>query len=167
MNKLNIPLSTVSQTDYPRITLEAGSRLMLVTSETASPLYVRPLRLFPLSDPDHWIALLDERGNDVLCLEEPKTLPAASLQALLTALHNSEFVPNIRRILRTSGNSVPCQWEVETDRGDTVFIVKDEKDVRALGNRRILVIDAHGIRYQILDISLLDTQSRRVVEWYV
>ena len=26
---------------------------------------VRPLRLFPLTDPAHWIAILDERGQEL------------------------------------------------------------------------------------------------------
>jgi hypothetical protein len=161
------PLSATAVSTYPLIQLEPTGRLMLTTSEGTDPIKVRPLRLFPVSDPDHWISLIDDRGQDVLCLEDPRTLPPHSLAALEKALHAGEFVPNIRRIIRTSGNSVPCQWEVETDRGETVFIVKDEKDVRSIGADRVLVIDAHGIRYQILNVRQLDAHSRRVVEWYV
>ncbi len=85
----------------------------------------------------------------------------------MSALQASEFVPRIQRILHVSGNSVPCSWDVLTDRGEHHFVVAEEKDVRALPGRRILVIDGHGIRYQIDDYSKMDSYGRRAIEWYV
>jgi hypothetical protein len=66
-----------------------------------------------------------------------------------------------------SGNSEPCEWKVETDRGNTSFILNDEKDVRRLGDQQVLVVDSFGIRYMIPDRNKLDSYSKRVVEWYV
>ena len=77
-----------------------------------------------------------------------------------------EFLPVIKRIYRVSLQTNPCQWEVETDRGRTEFVIKSEDDVRRLEGRRALVTDAHGIRYLIPSVETLDRQSRRILERY-
>jgi hypothetical protein len=61
----------------------------------------------------------------------------------------------------------PSEWEVETDRGPTRFILNNEDDVRRLDDQRALVIDASGIRYLIPDLRSLDAASRRVLERYL
>ncbi|MEO8269342.1 MAG: DUF1854 domain-containing protein [Aureliella sp.] len=151
----------------PTFSLEPNGQRLLLSYNSAEPIPVRALRMFPLTDPEHWIAIVDHMGLEVLCLDDPRQLSTQSQAALLSALQASEFVPKIERIAHVSGNSVPCSWDVLTDRGEHHFVVEDEKDVRALSGRRILVIDGHGIRYQIDDYSKLDNYSRRVIEWYV
>lgn len=128
---------------------------------------VRPIRLFPLSRPDEWIAILDTSGREVCCLDGLEMLEPSQRIILEQELEKREFVPILKRIVWVSGNSEPCEWKVETDRGDTSFILKDEKDVRRLGDRQVLVVDSFGIRYIIPDRNELDSYSKRVVEWYV
>lgn len=128
---------------------------------------VTPLRLFPLSDPDRWIVLLDKEGREVASIEEPNQLDGDSATLLNQELKAREFVPHISKILWISGNSEPSQWRVATDRGVTEFVLNDEKDIRRLGVHGVLIIDAHGIRYLIHDDRKLDRYSRRIVEWYI
>ena len=56
------------------------------------------------------------------------------LKLLADELSCREFVPTIQRILWVSGNSEPSKWRVETDRGETEFVLNDEKDIRRLGH---------------------------------
>lgn len=152
---------------HPTFSIAPNGQQLLLSCSTSQATPVRALRMFPLTDPEQWIAIVDRNGLEVLCLEDPGQLPEQSQAALLFALQASEFVPRIQRIVHVSGNSVPCSWDVLTDRGEHHFVVEEEKDVRALPGRRILVIDGHGIRYQIDDLTKLDSYSRRVIEWYV
>lgn len=126
-----------------------------------------PLRLFPLTDPNRWIVLIDAKGREVLSIDDPSKLDPDSYGLLLDELKAREFVPLVDRILWTSGNSEPAQWRVSTDRGVTEFVLNDEKDIRRLGAHGVLIVDAHGIRYLITDDRKLDRTSRRIVEWYV
>lgn len=126
-----------------------------------------PIRLFPLTDPDHWIALVDLQGREVATIEDPSELDESSAALLAEELKRREFVPHIERIIWVSGNSEPSQWRVQTDRGATEFVLNDEKDIRRLGAHGVLIIDAHGIRYLICDDRQLDRHSRRIVEWYI
>ena len=128
---------------------------------------VKPVRLFPLSRPNQWISLVDVDGKEIVCIAEPKTLSDLNQRILYNELERREFVPILKRILWVSGNSEPCQWKVETDRGTTSFILQDENDVRRLGELSVLVVDSFGIRYFIPDRESLDAYSRRIIEWYV
>jgi hypothetical protein len=128
---------------------------------------VAPVALFPISEPDSWISVRSADGTELACVEDPRTLPADVWQLLKEDLSRREFVPTIRRIVRVSGNTEPCEWQVETDRGPTRFVLKSEEDVRRIGDHEILILDAHGTRYHIPDLTALDLKSRRIVEWYV
>ena len=77
-----------------------------------------------------------------------------------------EFVPIIERIASVSADVDPSQWCVETDRGETTFLLDSEDDVRRLGAYKALFIDTHGIRYLIPDTRALDYASRRILERY-
>lgn len=126
-----------------------------------------PLRLFPLSDPDHWISLVDSNQRELCVIPDVAALPAETANCLRQELARREFVPIISRIVWVSGNSEPCEWKVETDRGPAEFILQHERDIRRLGQKGILIIDAHGIRYMIQDDKQMDAYSRRIIDWYV
>jgi hypothetical protein len=128
---------------------------------------VVPIPLFPISHPNAWISIRAAHGVELACVEDPRALTANVWQLLKEELSRREFVPVIERIVRVSGNSEPCEWQVETDRGLTRFVLQNEEDVRRIGDEQILIVDAHGTRYHIPDLSALDVKSRRIVEWYV
>jgi hypothetical protein len=142
-------------------------QLMLIHADGTKYSNVTPVALFPISKPESWISLRSLDGTELACVEDPRTLPADVWQLLNEDLSRREFVPTIRRIVRVSGNSEPCEWQVETDRGPTRFLLKSEDDVRRIGDHEILILDAYGTRYHIPDLSALDVKSRRIVEWYV
>lgn len=128
---------------------------------------VKPVRLFPLSKPSQWISLVDASGKEIICIDDPAKLSPENQKILTSELEKREFVPILKRVLWVSGNSEPCEWKVETDRGVTSFILKDENDVRRLGENGVLVVDSFGIRYFVSDRDSLDSYSKRIIEWYV
>jgi hypothetical protein len=142
-------------------------QLIFVAANGEKLANVSPVALFPISEPDSWISIRSADGTELACIEDPRTLAADVWQLLKEDLSRREFVPTIRRILRVSGNTEPCEWQVETDRGPTRFVLKSEEDVRRIGDHEILILDAHGTRYHIPDLTAVDVKSRRIVEWYV
>src|SRR5215213_4490897 len=131
-------------------------QLTLINTEGEIYSNVAPVALFPISKPDSWISIRSSDGTELACVENPRTLPAEVWQLLKEELSRREFVPIIRRIVRVSGNSEPCEWQVETDRGPTQFVLKSEEDVRRIGEHEILILDAHGTRYHIPDLNEVD-----------
>jgi hypothetical protein len=141
-------------------------RLTLIDAEGVRHENVRPVRTFPFSDPEHWISLRDERGRELVCIEDPQRLPDAVRQTLLSELALRDFVPRIHKIHRIHRTSPGHDWHVETDRGPTVMHLESEDSIHSLGNGRLLLIDAHNVRYLIPDVAALDRASRRRLERY-
>lgn len=142
-------------------------RLCLELPDGTAYAGVTPVRLFPLSQPDRWISLCDQKHNEIFLLENLVDLPDPAQRLVEQELAQREFIPIIERVLRVSGLSEPCEWDVETDRGPTTFVLASEDDVRRLGDDRALVVDAERIRYLINSLSGLDPRSRRILEWYI
>jgi hypothetical protein len=146
---------------------DAWGQLMLIDAEGRRHLNVTPVPMFPISDADNWVSLVGSDGHEIACVENLRGLAPEARALLEEELARREFVPIIERVVWVSGNSEPCEWSVETDRGPTQFVLKQEEDVRRLGPHQILIVDAKGIRYQIPDLRKTDAKTRRVVEWYV
>jgi len=149
------------------LTRDEWGQLVFIDSNGAKHANVTPVVLFPISEPDAWISIRAGDGAELACVAEPHKLPADVWKLLKEELAQREFVPVIERIVRISGNSEPCEWQVETNRGPTQFLLKSEDDVRRISDQQILIVDAYGTRYHIPDLSALDVKSRRIVEWYV
>ena len=127
---------------------------------------VRPLRLFPLTQPAHWIALLDEHGQELACIENPATLDDEQQQLLEAALAQRHFVPVIRSIAAITRATDGHDWQVVTDRGATTFRIETDESIQSLGGGRLVIIDKLGTRYLVPNIAELDRDSRRRLERY-
>jgi hypothetical protein len=146
---------------------DAWGRLVLIDAYGRQHTGVDVVRAFPLSDPRRGIAICDAEGRELVWLADLDALPPPLAQQIEEELAKREFVPIIRRILKVSAPVEPSEWEVETDRGRTSFVLNSEDDVHELDAHRALITDAHGIRYLIADIEQLDATSRRLLERYL
>lgn len=162
-NDLNQPKNS----QHLRFSLDARGRLVATDAQAREHVGVTLIRLFPITDPNNWIAVFDSHGHELGCIESCQTLPSECGDAVAKALTESEFVPIIKRVLHISGNDPPCRWEVETDRGTTELIITDEKNLRRISTWRVLISDAHGIRFLVPDVRQLNAFGRNAVEWHV
>jgi hypothetical protein len=146
---------------------DAWGRLVWIDADGRQHAGVVVVRAFPISDPRHGIAICDAQGKELVWLADLDALPPPLAQQIEEELAKSEFVPIVRRILKVSAPVEPSEWEVETDRGRTSFVLNSEDDVHELDAQRALITDSHGIRYLIPDIGRLDATSRRLLERYL
>ena len=149
-----------------RIERDAFGRLAMKTDDGRTFSNVVPVRAFPISDPDRWISLTDEHGQEVLRVDDIGRLAADVRMVIESELAQREFVPVVRRIVSATHHE-PSDWTVETDRGRTSFQLNNEDDVRRLDRDRALIVDSNGIRYLIASIRGLDSASRRVLEHFL
>lgn len=149
------------------LTLDRWQRLVYSDETGAEHVGIEPVHAFPFSDPEHWVALVDEAGHELELVEDLSTLPQHERELVRGELARREFVPVIERIARIVRLANSSEWHVETDRGSTRLVVKSEEDVRRLPGRRALVIDAAGIRHLIADTRRLDGTSRRLLDHYL
>ena len=125
---------------------------------------VRVLRAFPLSAAIYFTVVRDEEGEEIGVIEDPSKLDPNSKRILEVEMEKSYFMPKITQVNEiTESYGVP-RWDVETDRGHRVFELRNRQDARTVGRGRVLIKDADGNRYEIVDYRRLDTQSRAFLE---
>ncbi len=159
---------TAPQTSVPKFSLHYDNwgRLVLTDADGQVHEGVTPVRAFPLSDPNHWLSIVNQRGTELACIPDPQQLPAATRETLLTALTRSEFIPVIERIIDATQGE-PAEWRVVTDRGERTFVLKGDDDIRTLSDGRLIVTDSDGVRYLISEVRRLDSHSRRMLERFI
>ncbi len=128
---------------------------------------LRPLRLFPLSEAEGWIVLLDGDGAQRGMIESLERLGAPASEAVRACLRRHEFLPEIESIISVSSKLEPSEWTVRTNRGIARFVLPHDSDFRRAGPFGALIMDADGIRYHIADRRKMDARSQRFVEWYI
>ena len=141
-------------------------RLVLVDPAGVRHVNVHPAKLFPLTDKDFWISIQSEGAREILCIEDPQTLPEPSRTILLEALARRDFVPIIQVIHRIVRLADGHEWHVTTDRGDTSFEVETDESIQNLGHGRLVIVDRRNTRYLIPNVASLDRISRRKLEHY-
>lgn len=146
---------------------DAFGRLVLTDAEGMAHVGVVPVRAFPIQAPDEAISLLDGEGRELAWIGHLDDCPEEQRVLLRAALDQREFMPVLRRLKSVSSFATPSTWEVETDRGDTRFVLKGEEHIRRLGPDLLIVSDADGVQYLIRDPAAMDPASRRLLDRFL
>lgn len=149
-----------------RLSRDAFGRLVLGIDDRVYD-SVAPVRSFPISAPDEGIALVGVDGSELIWIASMAELPEDTRRLLQDELASREFMPEISRIRHVSSFATPSRWQVETDRGDAVLLLKAEEDIRRLSASTLLIADAHGVQYLIRDVPALDKASRRMLDHFL
>lgn len=128
---------------------------------------VVPVRAFPIAAPQDGIALVSQDGHELAWIDRLDEAPANIKTLVEEELASREFMPEIRRLRQVSSFATPSTWEVETDRGDTSFVLKGEEDIRRLTADTLLIADSHGIQFLIRDLQALDRHSRKLLDRFL
>jgi hypothetical protein len=150
-----------------RLTRDPFGRLVFTAADGSVHEGVVPVRAFPIAAPDDGIALMSADGHEVGWIDNLASLPEDVRTLLEEELAAREFMPEIRRIRHVSSFATPSTWEVETDRGQTTFVLKGEDDIRRLTPSTLLIADSHGIHFLIRDVDTLDRTSRKFLDRFL
>lgn len=143
-------------------------KLVLTNAEGERFEGVVPVRAFPIQSPEDGISLVNTEGREVAWVDRLSDVPQPAQDLIRTELATREFMPVIARIVSVSSYSTPCTWAVETDRGDTEFVLRGDEDIRRIGKgNALLIADAHGIQYLVRDQFAMDGHSRRVLDRFL
>jgi hypothetical protein len=145
----------------------AFGQLVFMDSEGKEHVNVELARAFPISAPLDGISMLDQNGRELLWIPRLDDSSREIRRLLEEELQSREFMPEIKRIRGVSGYATPCTWQVETDRGDTEFVLKAEEDIRRLSTSALLIVDSRGIQFLIRDPRTLDKASRRMLDRFM
>ncbi|WP_341678624.1 DUF1854 domain-containing protein [Niveibacterium sp. SC-1] len=150
-----------------QLSRQASGRLAFVSAEGVVVDGVVPVRAFPIAAPDEGIALVAPDGHEVAWIDRIADLPGELAQLVSEELASREFMPQILKLKAVSTFATPSTWSVETDRGETRFILKGEEDIRRLAGNALLIADNHGVQYLIRDLLAMDRHSRRLLDRFL
>jgi hypothetical protein len=143
-------------------------KLVLATEQGDRLHGVVPVRAFPIQSPDVGIALVNTDGQEVAWIEVLGAVSEPAQTLIREELGSREFMPVISAIVGVTSFSTPCTWSVETDRGQTAFVLRGDEDIRRIGTEgSLLVADSHGIQYLIRDHLALDLHSRKILDRFL
>jgi hypothetical protein len=154
-------------TDPFSLSIDDDAQLVLVTAAGERHAGVQVMRAFPISGPEEGFALLDTEGRELAWVDRLDELDPPARALLEAALAAREFLPEILRLRAVTGHATPSTWTVDTDRGETRFVLAAEEDIRRLGHGRFLISDSAGVQYLVRDVEKLDRASRRLLDRFL
>lgn len=146
---------------------DAFGKLVLTTLDGEEHVGVIPVRAFPIQAPTKGISMVREGGKEVAWIDDLADLPGEIRELVQAEIEGREFIPEILHIKNVSSFATPCTWFVETDRGDTEFVLKVDEDIRRIGEASLLIADNHGINYLVRDMFHIDKHSRKILDRFL
>jgi hypothetical protein len=140
---------------------------LLLERPGEDPRPVKPVRALPLTDPENWIGLMDEKGKPVHMVESLAGLDPDSRDLLTRELEQTYFLPKILCLREVAEEYGVLRLEVDTDRGPRTFEIRSREHIRFLPAGRILLRDLDGNRYEIPAIDALDPRSQILAQGYL
>ena len=119
---------TMATTEF-QLTRNSFGRLILTTADEQVYEGVAPVRAFPIQAPDDGIAMVNADGQEVGWIDRLSDLSATVRALVEDELAGREFMPEISRISHVTSFATPCTWHVETNRGETNFVLRGEEDI--------------------------------------
>ena len=162
-------MNATTAMDSSHFQLSRNTFGLLVLTTSAGEVFegVVPVRAFPIQSPDDGIALVALDGHEVAWIERLAALPEPAQSLIREELATREFMPEILNIDSVTSFSTPCTWRVQTDRGDTRFVLRGDEDIRRVGSTILLVTDSHGIQFLIRDRANLNKDSQKILDRFL
>ena len=130
---------------------------------------LEPRRLFPFSDPNMYITLLDDKEREIGFVRDLTEIDDTSRKALEECFAEYYMIPQITALIESVDKFGSLNWVVETDRGRVAFQIRNRhSDIKQMGkSNRIIIRDANDNRYEIPDYTALDAHSRHLLFSYL
>jgi hypothetical protein len=158
--------TTLASTTF-ELARNAFGRLVLTTALGEVFEGVVPVRAFPIQSPEVGLALVHTDGHEVAWIDRLNDVLEPAQSLIREELQTREFMPEILSIDSVTSFSTPCTWQVQTDRGETRFVLRGDEDIRRVGPTILLVTDSHGIQFLIRDPLQLSRESRRILDRFL
>ena len=149
------------------LTKDQFGAMSLIDAQGIVHPHIRIIRAFPISNPSHGFAIVDQNGHELVWLNDLSQLPDSLKELIQTELSFFEFIPEIEKIVHLNTFALPSIWDVHTNRGKTRLKLKSEQDIRRVSEEDLLITDTNGIQYLIRNKKNLDKFSKKVLDRFM
>ena len=161
-----------------KFTRSAGNLISLEVTQPSGKVEfferVVPVRAFPISSPDTFIAIrepdtqLGGRGAEIGMIETLSIFPSDMAELIRIELERRYFTPAVKKIHGLREKFGYCYWDVTTSAGRVEFIMNNPtSNIRTLEDGRVFMYDIDGNCFTIEDPKKLDKHSYKKVEIYL
>ena len=158
--------TTVPKLDPSKLKLMAGEDhplRMTIEGECSYP-RVRVVAAFPLTSPGRDVCFLDGKDNEIGEVESLSDFTAAQRRIVEAELAKRYYMPVITRLRSVKDEFGLSYWDVETDRGPREFVLRGSTEhVTQIDERRLMIVDIDGNRFELRDWDRLDAKSYGLV----
>ena len=128
---------------------------------------LEPKRLFPVSDLNRFITLLDENGTEQAVIRDLTTLPADQREIIESCLNEYYLIPKIQRIWAYEERYDGLTLHTETDKGPADIEIRVLITGFRMDGVRALLRDINDNRYEIPDYKKLDKRILHLLFSYI
>lgn len=129
---------------------------------------VKPVRLFPFTDPDKYIAIHDEDNREIGVVEDLTELTKEASELLKEQLELYYFTPVITKIIGIKDEYGYAYFHVLTDRGECKFAINmGGNAVAKIADNRLIITDLDGNRFEIKDVLALTVKEQRKLDLFL
>lgn len=129
---------------------------------------LEPRRLFPVTNPEKYISLLDDSGTEQAVIRDLSTLPTHQREMIEACLAEYYLIPKILKIRRCDERFDGITLYTDTDRGPANIEIRVLlRGLRMMPGHRALIRDINDNRYEIPDVTKLDKYSRQILGRYL
>jgi hypothetical protein len=150
-----------------RLTLERGLDGRLCACIGSEVRVVHVQRCFPWSEPDHFISLRDDDGEEFALVADPADLGSAARAVLDAALAEAGFIFDLDAVFEIEEEVELRHWRVHTNQGARRFQTRLDDWPRKLPDGGLLIRDVTGDFYRVADPARLDRKSRALLWAFV
>ena len=148
-----------------RLFREPPWKLRMTIEGDRSYLKVKIVCAAPLSHPSRYICFLDEKNEVIWTVDNPSVLDVESRRIVKEELEQRYMTAIIERINSLRIEFGVSYWDVQTHRGRREFVAQNvSENAQWISERRLLLIDVDGNRFEIPDLDMLDKKSHKFIE---
>ncbi len=154
--------------DMARFTRRGLTLVDVELADGSSFQNLEPRRLFPVSQLDKYITLLDETGKEQAVIRDLATLPEDQRALICDCLEEYYLIPKILRITDVAERFDGVTLYTETDRGPAQIEIRVLlRGFQMQTDIRLLIRDIKDNRYEVPDIRKLDRTSLQILGRYI
>ncbi len=122
-------------------------------------------RIFPLSNPDVYLSILDGAGKEMGVLRTVNGLDSKTASVFSEELDRRYFTPRVDRIDSLKQEAGMWRFNVQTQRGPAEFYVRNWRDnAHEITPGRWQILSVDGARFEILKADDLDSKSQKLLD---
>ena len=125
-------------------------------------------RQFPFEKLWEFISVMDEEQREIGIIRDVTAFDEATRTLLTDELNRRYYAPEILSIISFKERYGFSYWKVKTPDGEVSFTLHDTfRSIIRAGEKRMILLDVDGNRFEIPDVDALDRRSYKKIELYL